>query len=80
MITTITLKESKIKPKTLPPLYRVQKFYFRFKSDESIQKLWGEIIKEINEIMIQNSIEMTKQDQDKTLNVFSQIRKGKKNV
>jgi len=53
------------------------KFYFRMKSDKSIQELWGEIIKEINEIMILNSIQMTKDDQDKTLNVFEQIREGK---
>ncbi len=54
------------------------KLYFRFKSDESIKELWGEIVKEINEIMILNSIEMTKQDQDKTLDVFEQIREAKK--
>jgi len=53
------------------------KLYFRFKSDESIREIWGEIIREINEIMILNSIQMTKDDQDKTLNVFEQIRKGK---
>jgi len=53
------------------------KFYFRCKSDESIRELWGEIVKEINEIMILNSIEMTKQDQDKTLDIFSQIRDKK---
>ncbi len=54
------------------------KLYFRLKSDESIRELWGEIVKEINEIMILNSIEMTKQDQDKTLDVFEQIREAKK--
>jgi len=53
------------------------KLYFRFKSEESIRELWGEIVKEINEIMILNSIQMTKDDQNKTLNVFEQIRKGK---
>jgi len=56
------------------------KFYFRMKSDESIRELWGEVVKEINEIMILNSIEMTKQDQDMTLNVFAQIRDGKANA
>jgi len=55
------------------------KLYFRLKSDESIRELWGEIVKEINEVMILNSIEMTKNDQDKTLNIFEQIREGKKN-
>jgi len=54
------------------------KLYFRMKSDQSIQELWGEIVKEINEIMIQNSIQMTKDDQNKTLDVFDKIRKGKK--
>lgn len=54
------------------------KLYFRMKSDQSIQQLWGEIVKEINEIMIQNSIKMTKDDQNKTLDVFDKIRKGKK--
>lgn len=54
------------------------KLYFRLKSDESIRELWGEIVKEINEIMITNSVQMTKQDQDKTLDVFDQIRKSKK--
>jgi len=53
------------------------KLYFRLKSDESIRELWGEIVKEINEIMILNSIEMTKNDQDKTLDIFSQIRDKK---
>jgi hypothetical protein len=53
------------------------KLYFRLKSDESIRELWGEIVKEINEIMILNSIQMTKDDQDKTLDIFDQIRKAK---
>jgi len=53
------------------------KLYFRLKSDESIRELWGEIVKEINEVMILNSIEMTKNDQDKTLDIFEQIREGK---
>jgi len=53
------------------------KLYFRLKSDESIRELWGEIIREINEIMILNSIEMTKNDHDKTLDIFSQIRDKK---
>ena len=53
------------------------KLYFRMKSDNSIRELWGEIVKEINEIMILNSIQMTKDDQDKTLNIFEQIRNNK---
>jgi hypothetical protein len=53
------------------------KLYFRMKSDNSIRELWGEIVKEINEIMILNSIQMTKNDQDKTLNIFEQIRNAK---
>jgi len=53
------------------------KLYFKLKSDNSIRELWGEIVKEINEIMILNSIQMTKDDQDKTLNIFEQIRNKK---
>ena len=54
------------------------KLYFHFKSETAIRELWGEIVREINEIMLLNSIQMTKQDSDKTLDIFDQIRKSKK--
>ncbi len=53
------------------------KIYFHMKSDHSIQNLWGEIVREINEIMIQNSIEIGKIDSDTSLHVFEKIRDGK---
>ena len=53
------------------------KLYFHLKSDSSIQLLWSEIIKEINEILIQNTIEYGKINDDSTLNIFEQIKKGK---
>jgi len=53
------------------------KLYFRMKSDNSIRELWGEIVKEINEIMIFNSIEVTKLNNDNSLKLFEKIRDGK---
>jgi len=54
------------------------KFYFRLKSDEAIQKLWGEIINEVNEIMIENNIKQNEINDETNLKVFKQIRDGKK--
>jgi len=56
------------------------KLYFRMKSDNSIRELWGEIVKEINEIMILNSIEVTKLDENNSLKLFEKIRDGKLNA
>ena len=53
------------------------KIYFHMKSDDSIRNLWGEIIREINEIMIQNSIEIGKINNDTNLKMFEKIRDGK---
>lgn len=53
------------------------KLYFHLKSDNSIQMLWTEIIKEINEILIQNTIEYGKINDDSNLKIFEQIKKGK---
>jgi len=47
------------------------------KSDRSIQELWGEIIKEINEIMIDNQIEIGKISEDTSLDLFEKIKDGK---
>lgn len=55
------------------------KFYFRLKSDESIRLLWGEIVKEINEIMIDNSIKVSEINDEKNLEIFKKIRDGKEN-
>ena len=53
------------------------KLYFHMKSDRSIQELWGEIIKEINEIMIDNQIVIGKISEDTSLNLFEKIKDGK---
>jgi len=54
------------------------KFYFHLKSDEAIQKLWGEIINEVNEIMIENNIKQNEINEETNLKVFKQIRDSKK--
>jgi len=70
---------SKNKKHNLPLLMELKgaKFYFRIKSEKAISELWSEIIKEVNEIMITNSVKVTKDDQNKSLEVFEKIRAGK---
>jgi len=53
------------------------KLYFHLKSDDSIQMLWSEIIKEINEILIENTIQYEKINNVDNLKLFEQIKKGK---
>jgi len=54
------------------------KFYFRIKSDESIRKLWSEILTEFNEICIENNIKQNEINDETNLKVFKQIRDSKK--
>jgi len=56
------------------------KLYFHLKSDHAIQTLWSEIIYEINDIMILNSIEVGKLNSETSLEVFEKIRDGKINL
>jgi hypothetical protein len=54
------------------------KFYFRIKSDEAIQRLWGEILNEFNEIIIENNIKQNEINNETNLQVFKKIRDSKK--
>lgn len=54
------------------------KLYFKSKSEESISKLWTEIINEIHEIMIDNSIKIDELDENSLLETFTKIRDGTK--
>jgi len=53
------------------------KLYFRMKSDQSIQQLWGEIIKEINSIMMENSLEIGKQNNESWVDTFNKLKTKK---
>jgi len=52
------------------------KIYFHMKSDDSIRKLWGEIIKEINEIMIENTIKVDELTGENMLQKFNEIKQS----
>lgn len=53
------------------------KFYFRIKSDSSIQKLWSEILTEFNEICIENNIKQNEINDETNLATFKKIRDSK---
>lgn len=53
------------------------KLYFKLKSDDSIRSLWGEIVNEINEIMIDNNIKQNEINNETNLKVFKEIRDNK---
>ena len=52
------------------------KLYFKLKSDESIRVLWNEIMKEINQVLIENSIAIDKKTGENLLTTFEMIKKG----
>lgn len=54
------------------------KVYFKTKTDESIQKIWKEIIHEINEVIIDNSIAIDKKNENRLLDTFEKIKHGTK--
>jgi len=54
------------------------KVFVRMKSEESISQLWGEILIEFNEILIENSIAIDKNDGEHLLETFEKIKHGTK--
>ena len=67
------------KKDNLPLLMELKgaKFYFRIKSEESIRELWGEILNEFNEIMIENSLSIAKNNDESWADTFQKIKEKK---
>lgn len=80
ILDNIEKRWNKNRAHNLPLLMELKgaKFYFRIKSDKAIRELWGEILNEFNEIMIENNIKQNEINNETNLAVFKKIRDSKK--
>jgi len=56
---------------------KTAKAFFHLKSEQSIRELWGEVIKEVNEIMIENSLAVAKSNNESWAETFEKIKTRK---